>query len=194
MAEQPLDIDLRYGRQRLHANLKQLGAVGPTLLGGPPSPAAGTSPVIVAGNIVSGPKQQTMGQGRTPKPLADYLSQGKGRDGQDAGLFGPQDRPLDVARFTKAVDTDPRQFRFSVSLPAHVQYVPLQAYAEVLMARVEQDSGGRSIGLLPCTMIRRIPMCMSHSGARTWMTSPSSSRRTISVMACGNGPPRSRRG
>ena len=146
MAEQGLDIDLRLGRQRqqrprLPGNLAQMGAVGPTLLGRTPTPAPGTQPVVVAGNIVSGPKQQVMGQEKHPRPLAEYLTQGKGRDGTDAALFGRNDRSPDVVRFAQATQTDPRQFRFSVSLPAHVQYVPLQAYAEVLMARVEKDLG-----------------------------------------------------
>ena len=141
MAEQGLDIDLRLGRQRpqLPGNLARLGAVGPTLLGSTPAPSQGTQPVIVAGNIISGPKQQTMGD--RGKPVLDYLQEGKGRDGTDAALFGTGDRSPDVVRFAQAVQTDPRQFRFSISLPQHVQYVPLQAYAEVLMARVEKDLG-----------------------------------------------------
>ena len=139
-----LKIDLRLGaqrhtQQRLPGNLAQLGAVGPTLLSGPPAPAQGTQPVIVAGNILSGPKQQTMGKAQ--KPVVQYLQEGKGPQGQDAHVFGKGHTPPDTARFTDATLTDPRQFRFSVSLPAHVKYVPMQAYTEVLMAWVEKDLG-----------------------------------------------------
>ena len=135
-----MDIDLRLGRQRqqrqrLPGNLAQLGAVGPVVM----APPAGSQSVAVVGSIVSGPKQQTMGQGN--KPVAQYLSQGKGRDGTDAALFGKGDRSPDGAPFAQAVQTDARQFRFSVNPPRNVPYFPLQAYTEALMARVEKDLG-----------------------------------------------------
>ena len=140
MAEQGLDIDLRLGRQRqtrqrLPGNLAQMGAVGPVVM----APPAGSQSVAVVGSIVSGPKQQTMGSGN--KPVAHYLSKGKGREGTDAALFGKGDRSPDVPPFAQAVQTDPRQFRFSVNPPRNAPYFPLQAYTEVLMARVEKDLG-----------------------------------------------------
>ena len=140
MAEPGLDIDLRLGRQRqtrqqLPGNLQQLGAVGPVVM----PPTAGSQSVAVVGSIVSGPKQQTMGHDN--KPVAHYLSKGKGRDGTESLLFGKPGQSVDPARFAQAVQTDPRQFRFSVNPPRNAPYFPLQAYTEVLMARVEKDLG-----------------------------------------------------
>ena len=79
--------------------------------------------------------------GQQGKPVAQYLQQGKGRDGTDAALFGTGARSPDVARFAQAMQTDPHQFRFSVNPPRNASYFPLQAAIEALMARVEKDLG-----------------------------------------------------
>ena len=143
-----LEIDVTYGRlsamrqtqqhrPRLPGNLRQLGAVGRFV----PPPAPGSQQTVVAGTIT---------KGTTTGPHLQYLQQGKGRDGTDAALFGPDGRPVDVTAFALAAQQDPHQFRMSMSLGKAHPYFALQPYIEALMQRVEKDLG-RPIDWLAAT-------------------------------------------
>lgn len=131
----PLDLDLRLGR--LPRNLTQLGAVGVFV----PPPPPGSQQTIVAGNILRGPKMQTMGsQG---KSVEQYLTHGKGPQGSEATLFTQDGQQVDMGRFMQQAQHDPHQFRFSVSLRDRQPFFAFQPYVETLMRQVENDLGRR---------------------------------------------------
>lgn len=79
--------------------------------------------------------------GKQERPIEQYLTQQKGREGQDAVVFTHPDRPRDLQRFLQAIPQDPHQFRLSISPAVSATYFPLRPYAEAFMARVERDLG-----------------------------------------------------
>ena len=141
MAE-ALDIDLRLTRQhaiarnqqraapRLARPLRHLGAVGRYVA----PPPAGSQQTVV---------KHWPGNMHTTGDYLRYLQQGKGRDGTDATLFGPDDLPVDPRRFVHDARQDPHQFRFSVSLAAMPAYFAMRPFVETLMARMQRDLGRR---------------------------------------------------
>ena len=93
--------------------------------------------------------------------------------GQGAGWYGESlvwqaGKSVDPARFAQAVQTDPRQFRFSVNPPRNAPYCPLQAYTEVLMSRVEKDLGRPLDWIAAVHHDTHIPMSMSCSVGKMW--------------------------
>ena len=128
-----LDIDLRYGfarraaamHPRLPRNLRQLGAVGPVT---PPIPA-GSRQVHVEVHITKA--------SRTSAHLS-YLMHAKGREGQDATLFGPG--AVERQAFVRAARHDPRQFHLIVS-PADAEGFDRTAMIDGLMGQMQQDLG-----------------------------------------------------
>jgi hypothetical protein len=133
MREQQLQIHLRRRyveqaqarRPRLPQRLRALGAVGPVVR----PLAAGSQSAFVKTTIANGTT--------TGKHLA-YLTHGKGRDQQDAALFGPA--TTDKAAFVAAAKQDPHQFRIVVQVPDQAR-LDRTRYIELVMAQVEQDFG-----------------------------------------------------
>ena len=129
-----LHLDLRFGPvqraqqqawQRVPRNLRQLGARGPAV----PPPAAGSRGVVVKGWLA---------KGSTTGPHLRYLTQGKGTDGTDTTLFGPQGFVRDPRGFARAAQDDPHQCRWVVSA-VDGDRLHLMRYTQALMRQVERD-------------------------------------------------------
>jgi hypothetical protein len=113
-------------RPRLARNLRQLGAVGRVV-----RPPPRGSPQAVVKTRVASPQQTRHGVGTS-------LQHGKGRNGQDAPLFGPAVAHLEP--FLAEALQDRYQFRLMVSVPEHARLDRTQ-YIALFMAHVEQDLG-----------------------------------------------------
>ena len=129
--EERLDLDLRYGyirqaqtrQPRLPGNLRQLGAVGAAV----PPPPPGSRQTVV---------KVWVARPSTTGAHLRYLQQGKGREGQDATLFGPQG--LDVTRFRREAGQDPHQFRLVIA-PTQATPRLLQPLVQDLLRQAERD-------------------------------------------------------
>jgi hypothetical protein len=133
MREQDLQIHLRRRyveqaqarRPRLPQRLRALGAVGPVV-----RPLAADSQSAFV--------KSTITHGTTTGKHLSYLTHGKGRDQQDAALFGPA--TTDKAAFVAAAKQDPHQFRIVVQVSDQAR-LDRTRYIELVMAQVEQDFG-----------------------------------------------------
>jgi type IV secretory pathway VirD2 relaxase len=77
-------------------------------------------------------------QAHTTGQHLSYLTHGKGRNGADAALFGPD--ATDRRAFVHAAEQDPRQFRLVVS-PEHPSGFDRDRVITDLMVQMERDLG-----------------------------------------------------
>lgn len=111
--------------QRLAKPLNQLGARGVWV----PAPPANSQGAVV--------KLWTAKASGTAAHTS-YLSQGKGRDGNDAALFDREGQPLDRQAFIQRAKTDGHQIRGMVSLDAGDR-ADLVTFAKRWLQQLETD-------------------------------------------------------
>jgi hypothetical protein len=120
-----LHLDLRYGTTpRVPSARAAQGSSRRSL------PAAGSRGVVV---------KSWMGSPATTGAHVRYLTQGKGTDGTDTTLFGPQGFVRDPHAFIREAQQDGHQFRWVVSV-VDADQLSLIRYTQALMRQVEADT------------------------------------------------------
>lgn len=128
-----LHIDLRLGFMA-KAQERNRGLVPRVSRGGTVGPAvgramAGSQPVVA---------KSWIGKSSTTSSHLRYLTQGKGRDGEDAPLFDAQGVVQDRQRVLDVTSRDAYQYRWLIS-PLHGNRLHMMPYVQGVMKRVEHD-------------------------------------------------------